>query len=208
MKTHPELLIEARRLETLGSEYERGGDFAAARFLLSLPDSPVRKASLGAEERSIMRRWIDVTMVEGMLEYRLWQSTSDLSEGENRKGESAPTLVMASDSAFDALAEGYERSEHDRLDRALAAFIERVEREEFGESIDPTLIEEIEKIVEADELAPAARLSAKADIVELLEGRLDPSEFIAVAIERQYRREVERESIEERPAQRVAIEQF
>lgn len=205
MKTHRDLLIEARRLEGLGSDYVRGGDFSAARPLLSLPDSWLREPSVRVEERAVMRRWIDVAMVEGMLEYRLWESPSVAPAAAN---QAEPTFATGSDSAFDVLAEGYERCERDRLTEALAPFAERDEREEIGESIDPTLVEEVEKIVGADQLSPAARLHAKADIVEFLEGRLDPSDFINVAIERQYRRESEAETIEQRPAERMAIEQF
>jgi hypothetical protein len=205
MKTHRDLLVEARRLEGLGSEYTREGDFSAARVLLSLPDSSLRQPSVATEERAVMRRWIDVAMVEGMLEYRLWESGST---SEDAAKPTEPRFVTGSDSAFDVLAEGYERCERDRLAEALAPFAERAERKEIGETIDPTLVEEIEEIVEADELSPAARLHAKADIVGFLEGRLDPSDFINVAINRQYRREMETEAIEQRAAERMAIEQF
>lgn len=207
MKTHREFLAEAHRLEGLGGEYARDGRFDAARFLLSLPESPSRELALGAEERATIRRWIDVAMVEGALEYRLWESATAAGSPLNGSHQDE-TFVMGSDSAFDVLVEGHERCERDRLRHALGPFAERVDEEEFSESIDPTVVEEIEKIVEADELSPSARLHAKADIVEFLEGRIGPSEFINVAIERHYHRELETESIEQRPRERIALDEF
>jgi hypothetical protein len=44
--------------------------------------------------------------------------------------------------------------------------------------------------------------------VEFLEGRIGPSEFINVAIERHYHRELETESIEQRPRERIALDEF
>jgi hypothetical protein len=70
------------------------------------------------------------------------------------------------------------------------------------------VVEQIEKIVEADELTPAARLHAKADIVEFLEGRLDPGDFINAAVVRHYHRELETESIEQQPRERIAMDEF
>jgi hypothetical protein len=65
------------------------------------------------------------------------------------------------------------------------------------EDADPDLIEEIETFVEADQLLPSARLRTRADIVEFLEGRLSPSEFISAAIERQGPRPQNRERVAE-----------
>jgi hypothetical protein len=110
MKTHGELLGEARRIETLG------GNYAAAYEQLFRRDATARLAPLSVfsfvdttlwlEPATLASRyWLEVAMVGGAPEYHLMRQGA----GEE------PTLVMASDSAFDLLSEGYELSEKERL---------------------------------------------------------------------------------------------
>lgn len=219
MKTHDELLIEARRIEALGRQYAadqrraRDDAFAPAKLpareLMAFPESRTRVAPLAGGDGEITyrrtARWVEVAMVEGALEYRLFQSeSSSINSGKDAR-EAEPFYVMASDSAFDVLTEGYELAEKERLAEALAPFSERIGDEETINSIEPTLVEEIENIVGAEDLTPPERIHAKTDIVAFLEGRLEPSEFIAAAIERHGRRENVAERLVERHGERMLI---
>ena len=120
--------------------------------------------------------------------------------------ESGPSYVLGSDSAFDALVEGYELGEQERLGKLLAPYAERGETGELLDSVDPTLIREVELIVGADEFPPGSRIGAKRDIIAFLEGRIDASEFIGAAISRGLHRNLEAEHVEQRLGEQITIE--
>jgi hypothetical protein len=125
------------------------------------------------------------------------------SSGAGDSTES-PLILTRSDSAYDVLRDGYEALEEERLADFLTPIANRNEVEGTLEDADPDLIEEIETFVEADKLLPSARLRTRADIVEFLEGRLSPSEFISAAIERQGPRPQNRERVAERLNERIS----
>ena len=56
-----------------------------------------------------------------------------------------------------------------------------------GERIDDREVAEVETILETHLLPASDRMRTKAEIVEYLEGRLEPGVFIAHAIDREYR---------------------
>ncbi len=211
MKTHLELLIEARRVESLGRQYAdehrrsmadgSASDFFAPRILVTFPESHFT----GVDGVRTRERWMEVAMTEGALEYRLWEVEREETASGELVRDIGPVFLMGSDSAFDVLDEAEELTEKERLGEALAPFMARTEKDEFVESIDPTIVEEIENIVAAGDLTPSTRIRTKADIVDFLEGRLDPSEFIAATIERQRWREDVREVLTERVDQRMVI---
>jgi len=116
----------------------------------------------------------------------------------------SPLILTRSDSAYDVLRDGYEALEEERLAEFLTPIANRNEVQGELEDADPSLIEEIETFVEADRLLPSARLRTRADIVEFLEGRLSPSEFISAAIERQGPRPQNRERVAELLNERIS----
>lgn len=212
MKTHQELLIEARRMEALGSayadDYQRAiaaNDSLAARVVMTFSRDRTRIESLReSQERASsfhIHRWIEAAMIDGALEYRLLQM-EDRDDGVSVE----PEFVLGSDSAFDVLAEGYELEESERLGEVLAPFMERIEADGVADTIEPSAVEEIEQIVRAGELTPGERMHAKADIVAFLEGQLGPSEFISAVVGRHRRRQSETETISESRGERLCID--
>lgn len=210
MKTHGEMLSEARRVEALGrdfaEEWQRAGvsggsAFIAPRTLATFPASHIT----GVDGMRTRERWLEVAMEEGALEYRLIEAEREETASGELVRDIGPVYLMGSDSAFDVIDEAEELIEKDRLGEALAPFMARAEKDEFVDSIDPAVVEEIENIVATADLTPAARLNTKAGIIDLLEGRLDPSEFISATIERQRWRERQCEVITERAGERMVI---
>ncbi len=135
-------------------------------------------------------------MLEGGLEYRFVEA-KDRSTG--------PQTLFASDSAYDLLAEADEFEQKEKLSEALALVFER---QELEAPADATLIDEVETLIEIGELDPALRLRTKADIVELLGGRLQPSVFVASVIERRTQHRDRQESLSLSPASHRMIEEL
>lgn len=221
MKTHDELWSEARRLEAVGrqfaADYRRdhaaGNAFAPAnyppRVLAMLPESVVRSqptAGFGAEAAPIrVRRWVEVAMADGRLEYRLFQSETKSTSPGSAMHETEPEFMIGSDSAFEVLEEGYALVEKERIGEALIPFTESIADEESVRALEPALVEEIEAIVGVEDLTPGERIRAKADIVAFLDGRMEPGEFIAAAVERHGSREDARERVVEGYGERLMI---
>ncbi len=191
--------MEAYRLEQLGNQYaeeqRRTGVKSARQVLMNFPESPMTA-----------RRWIEVVENDDALEYRLMEQVEDSVSSPPETPDANGAFVLGSDSAVDVLERGYELGEQERLGELLAPYSERIEAEGVTESIDPLLVQEIETIVAADELAAGARMRARADIVDFLEGRLEPSAFITAAIERHGQRETEFETIARRRGERQLLE--
>lgn len=212
MKTHQEISIEARRLEVLGGTYvddvhriSTQNQFFPPRIVMGFSDIRPRvglaRDRQESEAPSHVHRWIEVAMIDGVLEYRLLEG--EVGDGG---GSAEPELVLGSDSAFDVLAEGYELEESERLGEALTPFMESMEEDEFADSAEPSSILEIEQIVSAGELTPGERMHTRADIVAFLEGQLGPSEFIAAVVGRHRRRQNETETISESRAERLCVD--
>lgn len=218
MKTHHELSIEARRMEALGRQYstayrqdrENADAFSPAvyppRELMTFPEPPSARNDGNPVPRSA-RRWVEVAMVSGSLEYRLFQAEVEPTPAGGRTVESEPEFILGSDSAFDVLEEGYRLTENERIGEAITPFAERLSDEEAMRTVDPALVEEIENIVGAEDLTPAERMRSKADIIAFLEGRLEPSEFIAAAVERHGNREVRHERLVESRGERLLMDE-
>lgn len=221
MKTHREIQEEARRLEQLGWQYwnERRAPGAnalgatasdtASRLLLALPDSRFTTEHFGSEpiHTHCRSRRIEVALDGDAPEFRLLQDEIETTASGSVVREIGPVLMLRSDSAADVLEDGYELGEEERLGELLAPFADRIEEMDLVDEVDPALVERIEGIVDAGNLAPAARLRCKMDIAEFLEGRLESSQFITAAIERQVYRESEREALVERQDARLLMDQ-
>ncbi len=218
MKAHREIQEEARRLDQLGWQYwnERRAPGATAtpgeatsRLLLELPESRFTTEHFGAEPIHTHHRLrrIEVALDGDVPEFRLLQDETETTASENVVREIGPVLMLRSDSAFDVLEDGYELGEEERLGELLAPFADRIEEMGFVDEVDPALVERVAAIVDAGDLCPAARLRCKMDIVEFLEGRLEPSKFITAAIERQVYREGQCEALVERRDERLLMNQ-
>lgn len=222
MKTEQQLITEAGRLDQLGRQHweewrSRHEGFRPAsagigtrtelRVLFRFPDTLMTVDGDGignrteAETHRITRR-IEVTLDANRPEFTLVEEeyTADPFDGVERLH--GPIPIVRSDHVLDALTEGYQLAEEDRICALLMPFRDRI-----GEidDVDSELVEKIETIVEAGELGPTARLRAKADIVAFLEGRLPASDFISAAIARQCHRDDERQILAETHGERISI---
>lgn len=217
MKTQREIWLEARRLEHLGNQFAEEQRRASLdnRFyrdafsvLFTFPESHFTShVDDGALHGNLRRRRIEVGLAGAALEYRLLQDEVETTEAGQIVRNERLVLVAASDSAADVLEEGYELAEEERLGEALTPVLEKLSTGEFARGIEPHVVEEIEAIVEAAELLPAARLHSRAEIEKLLDGQLEPDEFIAGAIKRHRQRETIGEVVAERAGERLAIGQ-
>lgn len=224
MKTHRELVTEARHLDQLGRRYweehlsrnegspasARMGAGLESRVLFRFPDTlttGMDGETSNSEEAETLRiaRRIEVKLDGDRPEFLLIEEeyAADPFDGVERLH--GPIPVVKSDDALDALREGYQLAEEDRIGALLAPFTDRIGEEDFTDDADSELVEKIAAIVEVGELGPAARLRAKADIAAFLEGRLEASEFISAAIERQCHRDEECQVLAERHGERISI---
>ena len=195
MKTNHEIHAEAERLLVLGRQFQNeqrivsGGATAVAepRVLMNLP---VNAATPGRE------RHVEAVIAGGALLFRLMERETDsTASGRNERDDEA-SVVVSSASAYDVLKTGYELAEEERLAAALERFAER--SEDRADSTDGETVAEVETILETNLLSHADRLRTKLEVVEFLKGRLEPSVFIARAIERQCSREGHGEDLAER----------
>ncbi len=224
MKTHRELVTEARGLDQLGRRYweehrsrnevspasARMSAGLESRVLFRFPDT-LTTATDGetgnSEEVETLRlaRRIEVKLDGDRPEFLLVEEEYTADPGEGIERLHGPIPIIKSDDVLDALSEGYQLGEEDRIGALLAPFTDRIGEEDFIDDADSELVEKIASIVEVGELGPAARLRAKADIAAFLEGRLESSEFISAAIERQCHREEECQVLAKRHGERISI---
>jgi len=220
MKSHHEILMEARRVEQLGAQFaeerrraiaELMGPVPGPRIVMTFPDSLVTRSDEAEEDELgttiTRRRWIEAGWDDGAVEYRLIEDETETAPWGEVVRESGPSYVVGSDSAFDALTEGYELNEQERLGRLLAPYAQRGETGELLEAVVPALVREVELIIGSDDLPVASRIAAKAGIVAFLEGRIDASEFIGAAISRGLHRDLGAEAIERHVGERITIDQ-
>lgn len=194
MKTKEEILVEAQLVTSLGREYQAeqiGGPqrtvvVSAPRILMVL-DDPVEPRWLtrfGSEESDepSHERYVAATVENGDLVFHLMERDAGFIDiGQE---DDTAFAITSSFSAYDVLRVGYELAESERLAAAVELYAETA-----AVSDDPAQREKVTElagILELDRLPVADRLRAKAEIMEFLEGRLGPSEFIAHAVERQY----------------------
>ncbi len=211
MKPHREIQNEAERLVVLGRQYlaERRAHAGEAivtlpRTVGRLPDSrvsiaPGEAVSAAATHRR-HERHIEADIEHDELMFRLVERETELAADGRSLRESPPEAVMTSRSGFDLLLGGYELVEEERLAEALAPYADRDDTKG-----DPEAIAEVEGILETSALPVADRMRAKAEIVDFLEGRLEPGEFIEHAIDRQRLGEVCAERESQRAEMRLTI---
>lgn len=183
MKTRNELLAEARRIEAIGDLY------LAEQRQAALAGDAVRPRVIPTFFASSSRR-LEVDLIDGALEYRLVERESPVTN--------ATRVLSASDSVFDVLAEGEEIEETEALSERLSPIVDRIGRREFEDSVEPAVMQEVEAMLDAGELDPAAQLRTRAEIVEFLAGEMESSRLVAAVIERRSQRETERETVSQR----------
>jgi len=192
MKTNQEIQVEARQVLALGRQYQNEQQTVSASEPVAvvprvLVNFPVNGATPGRE------RHVEATIAGGALLFRLMERETDRPDAERDDEDS---VVVSSASAYDVLKTGYELAEEERLAAALERYAER--SEDRADPADGDTIAEVEAILEANLLSSTGRSRTRMEVMEFLEGRLEPSVFIARAIERQCLREGYREHLAER----------
>lgn len=190
MRTHEDFLAEARHIEAIGSLYadeHRRATLAGGTLRPRVIPTFLTPPVLPRE------RWLEAEMIDGAIEYRLVET--DQTQRENA---AAPRVLFASDSAFDVLVEADDLEEKETLNEKLAPIVERIGRHEFDDTIEPSVVQEIEAMFDAGELDPAAQLRTRAEIVEFLAGEIEPSRLTAAIVERRRQRENVHETLTQR----------
>lgn len=212
MKTLREILTEAQQLEAqrqralaLSVPGAPSADAEAVR-LLTLPDSPVTPANLDADSAPtpVRTRWIE--LAPDASEFVLMQGERQIDASGGVVREIAPFIAVRSESAYEVLSDGYEAIEEERLARVLQPYIEGIEEDDYIDLIDASQMREIESLVGAGEMAPAALMRTRVDIAAFLEGRLEPGNFISAVIRRHCYREGETQTVRESHGERMTIE--
>ena len=184
MKTNQEIQGEARDIVALSrnflSEQPAIGNSAAQSDERMRFQFPTNLSAVGNA------RHIEAAMVGGAIVFRLIEREPNGADSKSEV-DYKDTLVASSPSAYDMLKTGYEMAEEERLARELEPYAER--SEESISSADDESVSQVEVILDSKALSPADRLRTKAEIVEFIEGRLEPSELITRNIERQCARE-------------------
>jgi hypothetical protein len=202
MKTNQEIQAEARQLMALGSQFQNEQRIAnlsaiavaPPRLLVNLPMNPAMP---------MRERHVEATIAGGALVFRLMERESVVPGSDRDEREAEGTLLASSPSAYDVLSTGYELAEEERLAAALERYAER--SEDSANPADGETVAEVEEILEAKLLPHGDRLRTKSEVVEFLEGRLEPSVLIARNIERQGSREGYREHQVERRELKLTI---
>lgn len=205
MKTNEEIQREAQRMVVQGRQYRdehrsiSPGVVPLPRVLVQLPTVQITRQpdviSPASESRLVNRhRHVEAAFAGEALIYRLVEQETENTAPSAAAKTSEPTEVMVSRSGFDLLHAGYEMVEEDRLFERLAPFGGRMEERDSLEEANEREISEVERVVEAHLLPPSDRMRMKADIVEFLEGRLEPGIFISHAIDRLAAREGRRQA--------------
>lgn len=144
---------------------------------------------------------MEVDMTDGALEYRLVETSGS-------GPDSTPRTLIASDSPFDVLAEGDEIEEKEGLTEKLTPLVKRVGGPDFDDSLEASVVQEVEAMLDAGELDPAAQLKTRAEIMEFLAGEIEPSRLAAAVVERRSQRETVAEVVKQRPDDRRMIQEL
>ncbi|HEY1065810.1 MAG TPA: hypothetical protein VGE52_06865, partial [Pirellulales bacterium] len=176
MRNHDELLAEARRIGALGelfADEHRSATLAGRTVRPRVIETFLAPPALPRE------RWTEVDMIDGALEYRLIETSGR---------DSSPRTLVVSESAFDVLAEGDEIEEKEGLTEKLTPLVVRIGRADFDDSLEASVVQEVEAMLDAGELDPAAQLKTRAEIMDFLAGEIEPSRLAAAVVERRSQR--------------------
>ena len=94
------------------------------------------------------------------------------------------------------------------LTERLTPLVERVGRPDFDDSVEASVVQEVEAMLDAGELDPAAQLKTRAEIMEFLAGEIEPSRLAAAVVERRSQRETVSEALKQRPDDRRMIQEL
>jgi hypothetical protein len=198
MRTRNQLEIEARQLEQTARDSMQGQVAASdqtlalaaagALPLFTFPESTVRLNAASEFQGPLshrMVRYIDAVQRPSGMEYRLMEEEFVSSADGEPVRHYDPIELVTSDDALDALSAGYQRLDEDRLAERIESVVDRIEANTFAEPANGEDLAEIEKATTELGLSATAKMRTKADAIDLLEGRLEPGDFVARSVGRQ-----------------------
>jgi len=194
MRSRTELEIEARALQLRAEEMRvarQSGEnaaFGATATLLVFPASQYRVNAASEYESTITHsfiRRIEVSMAREEPEYRLKEEELVTSpKGELLRYYDNVELIV-SDDVMDVLSAGYQKLDEDRLRERIEPLVDRVQSSTFPAPATKDDVAEVEELVKDFDFSAAARLRTRMDALDMIEGRLEPGDFIARAVARQ-----------------------
>jgi hypothetical protein len=151
-------------------------------------------------------REIEVALDSEPSEYRLKEERFELMTAERAVSIFGPYVAMVGDSVRGMLEEGYERNAQDEMMERLFPILDSIDERENNE-VTPEEIAEVERRLELPSLSAVARLRARAEIVDFLDGRLAAGDFIAHVVDWQGASKDERETVTERRGIRLLMDE-
>lgn len=193
MKTRTELETEARRIEamareSLGVSDARASIVTATGPLHVFPETAVKVNAASEFEGPLTHRilrHIAAAEKAGRIEFSLVEEEFVSSAAGLPFRHYDPIELVTSNEALDVLSAGYQRIDEDRLSERIEPIVDRIEASTFQESASADDVAEIETVAAELTLSAAARMRLKMDAVDLLEGRLEPGDFVARTVARQ-----------------------
>lgn len=197
MRTRNQLEIEARRIEQAARDsvpsWQAAGESTLAVAavgplqLFAFPESTVRfnGPEIQGPLSHRMVRHIDVLQRPSGVEYRLIEEEFIFTADGEPVRHYDPIELVTSDDALDVLSAGYQRLDEDRLAERIEAVVDRIEAKSLDEPASVEDLAEIEKATAELALTATAKMRTKADAIDMLEGRLEPGDFVARSIGRQ-----------------------
>ncbi len=180
-------------------------------LLATLPPVVVHaREGMDGDPQTIRRyrivREIEVALDSEPAEYRLREERFELMTADRVVAIFGPYVAMVGDSVRGMLEEGYERNAQDEMMERLFPILDSLDERENNE-VTPEEIAEVEKRLELPSLSPAARLRARAEIVDFLDGRLQAGDFIAHVMDWHSVGQSERETVAERRDIRILMDE-
>ncbi len=199
MITRKELEIETGRLEQHLREAQcelisnAGSPIAisgiAAKPLFTFPESTVAiiaGSETGRAETHRMVRHVTIVNAPAGLSYRLIEEEFVSDSNGQLVRHYDPIEISTDGGAFGILSAGFQRLDEDRLWERLEPVVPLIEAKGWSTDFEcAEAVAEVERCTSELNLPSSARMRVKADVIDLLEGRLELGDFVARTVARQ-----------------------
>lgn len=196
MITRQELELHARviekrayesRMESLRtSEQNTAGD-GPSLPLFTFPTStihttPNEGAPLQVQHRA---RRVDAVEVRSGLHFRLVEEEVVTDAAGHLLQRLEPVVLVSAKEAIEPLRAGFRRVDEDRLAESVAPIVEQVRTPGLTVGEADEAVSRIQQLTAGLDLSAASQLRVKSDAFDLVDGRLDVSEFVSRTVARQ-----------------------
>ena len=198
MRTKEQLQLQARQIEERGRELWAEYSRTSVRAPSDATDAAVSVFTYqevgaqfftpgGLQPTQIKRvtRRIEYYPTERGPEYAMVEEESLHDLKGNVLSVDEPMALVLTNDLLEALIAGYQRIDEDRLREKIEPIAERLEDMKYRDTLTDESMAEVEAVSADMSFSPANRLRMRADAMAMLEGHLDPAEFITRTVERQ-----------------------